>query len=516
MMIIYSFEIDINKDGAFSDPVGILSARLISASWILGITDNLRQMSTPLQVRVSLHDPHLDFSRDVGRNPFGAVLRGKMGRLRATVGEDTYTLFTAWITSVSTDERNGGAITTLTLEDKMLFMQDSEYLPKVSTDILVSDEIQNVFASAFVGYPYESSFWVMGGSNLGVNTYLYENTHVELEASQTTLEYAGDAADRGNGVSALGYIMDLLTAEVGGRFFVDRAGKFQFQSRHHDLIATVSDTFTDADYVDFGVAEDTVYNEITVNYFPRQVGTPGSILFQSDSVPFSVSGGSSRKISARYRDPDNEDSTVGAKDVIPLVENTDIRVNSEEDGSGTDLIRQVKIMYEIGGTSTQITITNPEGGATAHVTFLQVRGTPLITHESEQVQNLDVSSLYNYGYSPMKPIDARFVSKLALAQGFANQLTKRFSNPQVVYTSINFLLGRDDAHNRRVLGRVIGDRITVKNNISGHDADYAIVGEQHQLAGKQHAVRYLLRPANRTKAWVLGYARLGSETLLGL
>lgn len=512
----YIFEIDLDKDGAFSNPDGIVSASLLSITWGLGMPNSLNQIARPMSATLVFSDPDLLFSRDKGTAPFGRILRGLMGRLQVVVNDNTYTLMTGWIMSVSTHDRANGTISTLVIEDKMLFLQDAEYVPTVSTDIRIDEEIQNIFDSGIIGYPYESTYWILGGSTLGVDTRLFQDMgFVDAEESKTTLDFAGDAADRGNGVSALGYIMDLVQAEMGGRFFVDRYGQFTFHNRHHDVRAETVDTFTNGDYTDSQAAEDALYNDIVVNYYPRDVGTVGTVLFQSDNVPITISGGTTRTITGRYRDVDNEDATVGGKDVITPVANTDISANSASDGSGDDVLAQLNVSYELGGTSTKFVIDNPTG-STIYITKLQVRGTPLISHQQQEAKKNSASSVYQYGYSPMMPIDARFISDADLADGFANQMLARFESPLIIYDSIAFELGQSDELDERILKRCIGDRIQVTNSVSGHDLDYVIVGEGHSISGRRHSVRWQLRPASRVKAWILGESVLGVDTLLTL
>lgn len=518
-MITYQIQIDLDKDGQFANPAGHIENRVLSASWTLGIPDAFRMISSPMQCNVTVHDPDNNFSLDRADGVFGVSLRDTLVRLLATVGGVAYTLVTGWIVEVLPPEIANGTSTTIIIEDKMLVVQDAEYLPMLSTNILLSDEIQNIFESGIVGYPYNASYWIMDASRLDIDTILFEENIFIKEDSKTTLEWAGDAADRGNGVSALGYIMDLMTAEMGGRFFVNRDGKFVFHNRHRDLLVDIVDTFTDAEYDGIQPITGEVYNEVTVNFLPREVGGAGSVLFAYEGVPFAVQPGKTRKIRGRYRDPNNEDASIGGMDVINPVANTDYIANSQADGNGINRTNTLNLSFEIGGTSTDITIANPSTEI-VYVTKLQVRGTPLITYKSQQVTTADAESIHRYGRSALPPIDGRFISDEEIAESYADQLLNNYSLPSTRYLFADFEIGSIDGARdglaERVLGCEIGTGLTIINAVTGHNLEYVVISERHMVSGQRHRVTIGLRPARRLIVWQLNISALDVDTYLAL
>jgi hypothetical protein len=519
MTIQYELEFDIDYDGQFANPDGHIGDRLLSASWSLGMSDGNQLISSPMQASATIYDPNLDFSQDREDTPFGIGIRGMLVRLRATVNGNSYTLVTGWIKNVVSHEHASRFTTSITFEDKILELQDAEYLPMLSTNTRIDTELQNLFDTGIVAYPYDRSYWVMGASQLDIDTVLYDEQIVELDESFTTLDWVGDAADRGTGVSGMGYVTDLVSAEVGGRFFTNRAGKFVFHNRYRDFDTLVSDTFSAEDYDNADAIQTEVFNVVTVNYMPRQVGTPGQVLFSSQNVPFSIPPYETRVIKGRYNDPDNPNASVGGMDIIDPVPVTDYLANLAEDGLSSDVTGSLHVAAEKGATSAQISITNGYR-RTAYIQKLQIRGTPLITHQQEQVEFKDAESIQLYGEVPLQPYELRFVSNITLAEGYAQEILNRFKVPRTRYSWIEFILGsrdgvRDDLANR-VLSCRVGDKINVSNSVTGHTRDYVIVGEQHQVNGIRHSVRYILRPSNRTAIWVLNTSRLNNDTILGL
>lgn len=515
-MITYDLQLDLDRDASFANADGHIGDRLLSASWVLGMPDSFSQVSQPLLVTLAIHDPELDFSQDKAGSPFGAYLRDMLVRVRATVdGHDTRTLFTGWITDVRSSDSQYGVVTTITVEDKMLQLQDAEYLPMFSTGTRVDTEIRNIFDTGVLTYPYQRSYWLLGASRLGVDTRLFEDNFTVFETALTELAYAGDAADRGSGVSALGYIMDLMQAEKGGRFFVNREGKFEFHNRFHDVNLDTGEMLGADEFIDFLLVQGEAFNDVTVNYTPRSSGAAGSVMFAAQNLPMVIYPGTKRTIVGRYYDPDVPNATVGGMDMIEPVPVTDYAAQATV--GGQNITSSLRWQFELGGTAVNILIHNPTDESIS-VTKLQVRGTPVITYQQEQARNIDVESIYNYGRIPLPPINARFINTEVIADGYAKQLARRYNTPDQRYEWIECRISSQDGELDNLAERLLsvsgGDALYVTNTVTGHGKNYAVVGEQHTLFGLNHQVRLILRPTNRAKVWILGQHALGTDTIL--
>lgn len=511
-MIQYQLNIDLAHDGTFSDSQGVLDLTVLSVAWTIGMRDSFSQVSRPIRASIEISDPALAFSQDRAVSPFGVPLHDKLVRLQATVnGQPTRTLLTGWITNVQSSDRAFGAVSVITIEDQMLKLQDAEYLPMFDTNVRLDDEIRNVFASAVIAYPYLRAHWILGHSRLGIETSLFSEQFTELDVAVSTLAFVGDAADRGQGVSALGYIMDLLASEKGGRFFVNRDGKFHFHNRYHDKLDTYSDTFTDTDYLEFDLVQGEVFNEFTVNYIPRTLGIAGTVLYTAKNVPFQLQALERKEIRGRYYSPDIENATIGGMDMIEPIPGTDYEASIGGDNRNAAL----RWNFELGGTGVRILIDNPTNEVIT-ISKLQVRGTPVLTYQQEAVTKINGESLYKYGRIPFPPVEARFINTETEASAYANNLKARYGEPQQRYEAITMDIGSLDGSRdvlaERVLAKEVGDIIRVTNSITGHDRVYAIVGESHTLSGQSHRVRWVLRPTERVIAWILGQSQLGVDT----
>jgi len=71
-----------------------------------------------------------------------------------------------------------------------------------------------------------------------------------------------------------------------------------------------------------------------------------------------------------------------------------------------------------------------------------------------------------------------------------------------------------------VITCAMGSRIRVVDVQTGHDAEYFVIGEQHERTlGAGHQVTWFLEPADMNTYWILGVAglsELGVTTYLGL
>jgi hypothetical protein len=70
------------------------------------------------------------------------------------------------------------------------------------------------------------------------------------------------------------------------------------------------------------------------------------------------------------------------------------------------------------------------------------------------------------------------------------------------------------AHPQHVLARSLFDRIAIHETQTGHDAEYLIVGETHEvtLGGTRHHVRWTLEHADPTLFWQIESSHLDQTT----
>lgn len=457
----------------------------------------------------------------------GLLRPGTMIRIKGTYSATTKVLFEGKIPrsgihygiAPMSGEISGRSVN-ITAQDAMLQLLDAEYNPPLLLDATVDEAMQDMFDEGVVRWPYANS-WVLeaqGNSELGLTTTLYDHAVTNFDTGMSEIAFIGDAADRGQGVSAQGYIQDLAAAEMGGRFFYNpRDGQFIFHDRHRDIqndtsLATyASDIFSAIDYV-YG---DDVLNDVTINYTYREVGEPGTVLWSLPSVPFRIRAQSSRSFSARYVDLDNPEKNIGAQDIIPITAPFDIIAREGESPSST--VANITVSGELQATKARVTVVN-SSSVDLYIHTLQIRGTPLVWYE-DSVRAVDGTSSVQNDLYP-RVVEIRLASDVNLVQAYADLLVRRHANPVAYIRSVTFEATQTATTIAAALNRTIGDRITITDAYTGHSSDYIIVGEGHSVKSGtgSHLTTWRTKPAIlRGTFWELGTttkSELGTTTRL--
>lgn len=461
---------------------------------------------------------------------YAVISNGMLLRIRYDTGGGYSQYFIGRITSIApvVDPQSGqiqGQSVTLTVEDPMLELLDLEYAPELLEDVRVDEVLTNIFQDAITPWPYASSGWLLGiqgASELGQTTILHNTAFTSFDTGQTSFTYVGDAADRGSGVSAQGYIRDLLAAEGGGRFFWDgRAGAFAFHSRHRDPLNTVnSGTYTDASFVTVQPVFGTdLVNDITINYQARSVGDPETVIWTLKNTPMRLSGNSKRTITAQYTAVGDDKLRIGAKDYVPPVRGIDLIADTQENGEGQDATSQIEINIEWGATSAKVTYTNTNGGD-IYIISAQLRATPLTARdETYTAQNGD--SIRKYARRPAPPMDIRLLNDRNFVEQLGIHTVNKLGEPFTRFESVSFIV-KSATQETMATARTIGNVIAVTESWTGHSRSYVLVGEEHTYAAgaaNTHTVRWILKPLDTVKYWILGVvgrSELDRTTLLAL
>lgn len=258
---------------------------------------------------------------------------------------------------------------------------------------------------------------------------------------------------------------------------------------------------------------------MTIKQTPRELGDPGSVIWEYGALPIRLRRGESKKIIAHYADTVNE-LPIGATDVIDPLPNTDYAAYLDEGGTGTNLTGYLGITYNINAQSAEITVFN-SSQEIMYVTLLRLRGTPLRTFEQQSFTAIDGESIYQNTMKP-KTLSLPLIDE-DTAINAANYMISRFAKP-FMRLAVGQIIG--DSTNEggwltSIIQREIDDRITITDSWSGHDQDYVIVGESHVLdmAGDQlHRCSWVLKPILRDAYWLVGVSgrsELDETTLLG-
>lgn len=509
----YEITLDTARDSTFSADI---TGYVREMAWANGMRDSYDSVSSGARLEVTLDNTAGDFSPEKAGAPYAGLKKGTRVRVRVS----GTVMFLGKMSSLRpTLGVYGEKQVILTCDDPVLELERADYLPPLQLNVTVDTALRVMLDSGVVALPYARAFWLLGAagaSELNTTSKLFDaGGFVAFDVGRTTLPFVGDYTPKD-------FIAYLLAAEAGGRFFYDaRSGKLVFHNRHRDLLNdTLLATLTGDDFeaVDYRYGDD-VANTVTVRCIPREIGAAGSVIWSAANVPLRLLGGESRTIVARYRDPAQEAVFIGAKDFVPPQRGTDYVGNTAPDGSGSPAgVNALTVSAQFRGSAAIITLTNHRD-TTRYVTKLQLRGTPLIAYDQQQVEASDVEAIRDND-ARHRFLDVPAMSSVEDAALYAAYELTRFKNPVGRFASVTFVASKTSARLANAVAATIGSRVRISDSHSGHSADTILVGEQHHVrAGGSitHTVTWILKPVARDTFWVLGVAgksEMGSTSKL--
>lgn len=499
----YTVQVDWDADGDFDQPTERLDADVIEARWTLGLAASGDAVAAPSTAAITLRDTARRYRPDDTHSPLaGSLVPRRKVRLTSTCGGTTRPHFTGWLERI---EPRPDLTTVLHCAGVEALLARAEvFLP-----LAVNQTADSVLAAvlAQVAYPPAiSGYWLLGTARLGLDTRLPDTaTYASLEAGRTTFAYVGDWAD---GVSAWDAIRAAVEAEHG-LVFVDREGRVVFWNRHH-LRAVLDVSFVATERAAaFQVIHDgaALVNHTVITCHPRAVGDAPEVLWTLDA-PLALPPGGAREVRARF--VDDSGARLSGLDLITPVATTDYQANSSPTGSGTDLTASVGVTLAAAGSSAILAFAN-DGALPAHLLAgAQLRGTRLTSWGQVDVEAADAASISLYGRRTLG-LDLPLLSDPDEADRLARHLVLEGKDPRGRAETVTLHASSGAEVLTAMLARTIGDRLTLSDARTGHQADYHIVGERHTLArgGLDHETTWVLRPAALQTDWRLGVSGAG-------
>lgn len=526
--LAYTVQLDLDRDATFDHASDNITCDVLSANWSNGMANSYDELSQPSRLTLVLDNSSGDYFPDNAASPYyDKLFRGVAVRVRATSGANTTTLYIGKIVNIAvTVGVYSDQTVTITAEDSMLELLDLEYAPELQVNVRVDEAIAPIFETGEIVFPYPAAFWmldVVGASELGTNTKVFQNTQTDFQQAATTLAYIGDTSQRRDGLSAQTFIRDAVAGEAGGRFFFDaRRGQFIFHGRYYDILDLTIDATLDEE--DFDDAQYTygadLANDITINYQQREIGTLEEVVYRlpTDS-PIVIYPDWKKRIELPYREPDDKKATIGVYEGVRPVPRLDyvLRRNSPD---GTPEYEFVTVFVEYRASKAILHVANKTGSAGYYLTELELRGKTIRTYEPNKVNSYDAQSVADHTRQA-RVVNALAVDDEEFAQGYADQLVEKFKEPVARFSSVMFGIS-DDSRATQAYNRDIGDRVRITNTQVSHDREYLIIGERHQLTGginAKHDVTWVLEPANIVSYWILQdntYSELGTTTRAAL
>jgi len=451
---IYRYWLDVDRDGTFSNPASEITTYVISTNFSWGLTDAYQEFANPAAMQMTLDNSTRIFNPSREDSVYyNGINKGTMVRIRAEFNGEffeadykvTAIQLTAGASSYNAETQNMNI--TLAGTDAMWRLLDAEFKPMFQEDVRVDEAMQTVFDRAVIAYPYEGMYATLDLSTLNDCSLLDSSITTDFEEARQTLTEVGDNSDTGMGISAQGFLRELLLAEAGGRFwFNPPTNKFTFHNRWHDTqnfipVFEMNTGMCLRDSMTLLYGDDLI-NDVTINYSPRQYGVANSTIWESDQVPIRLFPEEVVTITGRYRNPDNEAERIGATDVHPPLAGTDYDAWNAVELELVNLLADLQLSFVDNASSGDITMTN-RGQDVMWVHMLKVRGTPIYIHNPETVQRTDLESINQHDrHATVR--DIKLMTDVNDAEGYANLIIKRFKTPRTRFPSVTFIANQTD------------------------------------------------------------------------
>lgn len=522
MSIQYRIVLDTQRDYSFTGYYNNILPYVKRVTWQYGALAPYDSIGASAYMEIVLNNAKGEFDM---QNPsaryYGKLRRGTLVGVFATV--PNYLEYQQCILKIQDKvpvyKMDGSHELILKCTDVSQDFFNKDFIAPLLTNVRVDEILTAAHAGTNAIWPYEGYYQFLDHTSLDDGRELFDGTiWVDFDTAETELAFYGDNLDRGQGVKVQEYIKNAVMAEAGGLYFYSpKTSVFTFLSRYHAEEQDVSWNITTA------ITAEPIYtegrdlkNDFSLSYYPRAIGAENTVLWESDNLPLRIAGRDTKRITMKYRDPDNPDAAVGALVVNDIVKGTDIISNSLEDGSGSNQDNRIDITLVKGAASSEIVISNRRRGNPVFIQTLQVRGTPITAYNKETVYSYNDDSVFGLGSDASTGNDRasasetlNAVSDTDFAQAYADYIVSVFGDPIVSVERLTVYVKAADAPTqRKILITDVGDVINFTDTKNHHDTDYMIVGQQHTISPNteppMHTVSYTLRPTARGALFIIG------------
>ncbi len=292
-----------------------------------------------------------------------------------------------------------------------------------------------------------------------------------------------------------------------GFSFVDGAGNFRFEDRHHRSTAqhqTSQATFNNTmNNITYSLNPRHIYNIIKATVTPWTIQAEAELwrLKETQTIPIG-------ETYTYWGDASVSGTSVFVDAWTALNSGaTDYTI------SGTFTIAQTNFAKSI-----KIVITNI-GTTPNTITLLKARGTWYNEQTKVTIKAEDTTSQSAYQKRTFV-LDGKYMTDIEKAQGFVDYAIGKYKDPRAELSMT--IINQDAATLTQILSREISDRITIVNDKLGINPTstgpfYFIDHMEHDISisGLSHTVTYRLSDSINEDFWCLDYSRLNTNTKVG-
>lgn len=495
MTVTWRIEIDWGADGTYIDEAGRLLALTVRRGREKGIDGDGYVTVSPgyFWLIMDNYDQRYNPYNTTGEL-YGYIKPHRMIRIKAVYDGKTYSVFAGWVRDIRPEaDRN---LVMISGYDGIDWLNSQHVLQlTLQTDYAVSQAISDLIGAA--AWPFEdASGWVLGTSQLGVDTYLGSSI---IENNGDELPYFWGDPEK----TVWEQISDIAQA-FAGNAFVARDGTFAYNDRstpgNKVLSLTQSEILRDIEMLQ---PWDELRNDIRITGYPRQATAVNSELWKLNCVPL-IGAGETLTIWAEHN---FEGERCPASSITTPAATTDYTANTAADGSGTDKTAQIAIIKTVYATMTKLMITNNDT-VSVYLTLCKLRGTGLVAYSGVTVIDSDATSISEYGKITLK-LGSMWLQKTDDITNHASYAKGIYADPRKILRIR--LVERPEMQ----LAAELFDQIDVVSAYLEVDDQYTLTFVEHSWIAKTGLISTMRLEPTVTAGWVLGVGELGISTVLG-
>lgn len=486
MATTWTIAVDWERDGTFTGTYDDISDRYMDANWYLGMRNAYQDIANNSLLRLVVKNDDQYFSPENTTSAISKWLRPyRPIRVSSNDGSTERVHWIGWIETIEPSVNAKGERTAvITANGPMFFLKATETDQPIAEQVR-ADEVLERLLLEVVKPPAATDTWVVGRSILNNDTKLGKISDLmDLEEGTITLTMVGDnwvhrgaSSDERDTFHVYRAIGDLTSAERG-RFFFQRDGKAIFWNRDHlknipSSGVSFDDSMQGLEYAYAGLKD--FKNEIVVACHPRNISATADEILWDLEDPLTIGAGETRTIRAKFEDESG--GRVGGRD-------TSLSYNATSS--------HLTVTMEAKANSATLKVVNA-GTVDATLNSCTIKGQKILDQGRMEALAKDPTAIAQFGRRTMN-INASALSDFDAAEAIADYELGQRVSPRGTIQSITLRShpangGSAHAHQ---LARTIGDRITIKETQTNHEADYYIMGEAHRLqAGVLETVWYL-------------------------
>jgi hypothetical protein len=493
--LVWVLEVDWNNDGSFSGTYELETQRIVSLTirrgrpnWLTTESDGAARLARmrpgTMQLELDNNDRRFDpfYTSSV---LYPNVLPGRDVRLRVrdATADVIYTVFRGMMDDIDLMPPKEKRVV-IRVSDGWRLLADRKTTLALATSQTTDVPMGNILND--VGW---SSAWgrslAAGADTIGYiwidNEYAYDSLHDLVESEQ-------------------------------GLCWVGADGKFNFLSRHDLYNRAESLTLTDdvlLDNPEVAKPWESVRNKIRVQAYPVNLSATRTLWTLIDK-PL-VTPGQTITIWAEFVDTNGR--RAAASNVVTPAATTDYTMNSNSDGSGTDLTANFTVTPTIFSGSAKLVITN-NGSTSGYVTLFQVRGKSLELQNVSAYVVDDASSQSVYGTRLLR-LDLKYQQSTLVAKDLGDFLSSWMA---AVKPAARVQM---EARPSLQFAYDVGTYLRYNSSYLGLNQRFRIGYIEHKSLGNMQAIQttWGLEPVDEAQSyWLLGTAgnsELGTTTRFG-